>query len=92
MSSYWHFKKTDKIYEVTDNVPFNEATLLKLNCDKAMFYFKWKSTLDYVDTIRFSGEWYYDFYNKNINIFDKTTEQIYEYEIIAKQKGLKWTE
>ena len=33
-----------------------------------------------------------NFYNKQKNIFNQTLEQITEYEIIAKQKGLVWTE
>ncbi len=91
LSYYWNFKNTKEAFEVTDNIPFDEAGLLKLNCDKAMFFFKWQASLDYKDTIRFSSEWYYDFYFKQKNIFDKTLEQINEYENIAKLKGLLWT-
>jgi CDP-glucose 4,6-dehydratase len=38
-------------YEVTANIPFHEAGLLKLNCDKALGYLNWQATLDYKDTI-----------------------------------------
>ena len=92
LSSYWHFKNVDEAFSVTDNMPFHEAGLLKLNCDKAMFYFKWHASLDYEDTIRFTSEWYYNFYIKEKNVFDKTIEQLTEYENIAKQKGLMWRE
>lgn len=34
LSKYWDFK-------VTGNIPFHEAGLLKLNCDKALFYQIW---------------------------------------------------
>ena len=63
-----------------------------LNCDKSLFYLKWQANLDYKDTIRFTSEWYYDFYMSDRNIFDKTMEQITEYENMAKTKDLKWTE
>jgi CDP-glucose 4,6-dehydratase len=92
LSQYWHFENVDDAYRVTDNIPFHEAGLLKLNCDKALFYLKWNSNLEYRDTIRFTSEWYYNFYKKDTNIYNKTIEQIVEYEDLAKQKALLWTE
>ena len=84
LSKYWHFNSVEKAFKVTDNIPFHEAGLLKLNCDKALFYLKWHSTLEYKDTIKFTSEWYYDFYKENINIYNKTLSQIGEYEELAK--------
>jgi CDP-glucose 4,6-dehydratase len=92
LSKYWDFKDVDDAYEVTGNIPFHEAGLLKLNCDKALFFLKWQANLEYKDTIRFTSEWYYDFYKSKKNMLDKTIEQIYEYEKMAIKKGLKWTE
>lgn len=92
LSKYWDFKDVNDAYKVTGNIPFHEAGLLKLNCDKALFYLKWQANLDYKDTIKFTSEWYFDFYKTNKNILDKTIEQITEYENMAKEKGLKWTE
>lgn len=67
-------------YRVTDNIPFHEAGLLKLNCDKALAYLKWQASLQYEDTIKFTSEWYFNFYKTDINILDFTMEQIQEYE------------
>jgi len=92
LSKYWQIDKLENAFKITDNIPFHEAGLLKLNCDKALFYLKWQANLEYKDTIRFTGEWYYNFYNTNTNIADKTLEQIIEYEGMAREKGLKWTE
>ena len=92
LSEYWHFKNIDDAFKVTNNIPFHEAGLLKLNCDKALFYLKWQANLEYKDTIKFTSEWYYDFYNSDKNILDKTISQISEYENMAKIKGLVWTE
>ena len=92
LSKYWDFKDVNDAYKVTGDIPFHEAGLLKLNCDKALFYLKWQANLEYKDTIKFTSEWYFDFYKTDKNILNKTLEQIEEYESMAKQKGLKWTE
>ena len=91
LSTYWHFKNVDEAYTVTDNIPFHEAGLLKLNCEKALFHLNWQANMEYKDTVRFTSEWYYDFYNRDKNILDKTLEQISEYETMAQNKGLVWT-
>lgn len=91
LSTYWKFKSSAEAYKVTDNIPFHEAGLLKLNCDKALFYLKWQANLNYQETIKFTGEWYYDFYhNKDKNMFAKTTEQIKQYTAWASERNLPW--
>jgi len=92
LSEYWNFENVNDAFNVTDNISFHEAGLLKLNCDKTLFFMKWQANLEYKDTIRFTSEWYYDFYNSEKNILDKTMEQILEYENMAKEKELAWTE
>lgn len=92
LSKYWHFKNPSDAYKITDNIKFHEAGLLKLNCDKALFYLKWQANLDYKETIKFTSEWYYDYYNEGCNMLDFTLSQICEYEKSAVAKGLKWTE
>ncbi len=92
LSKYWDFQSVDDAFCVTDNIPFDEAGLLKLNCDKALFYLKWQAVLEYKDTIRFTSSWYYDFYNSDKDMLQMTDEQIKEYEDIAKKRGLSWTE
>ncbi|RLA83994.1 MAG: CDP-glucose 4,6-dehydratase [Epsilonproteobacteria bacterium] len=92
LSKYWHFTNVDDAFTVIDNIPFHEAGLLKLNCDKALFFMKWQANMEYKDTIRFTSQWYYDFYeNKDKNILDKTLDQISEYEKMAEDKELNWT-
>lgn len=92
LSLYWNFKSVGEAFSITDNIPFHEAGLLKLNCDKALFYLKWNSSLEYADTIRFVSEWYYDYYKKGSDMYCKTIEQIDEYERVAKKRTLTWTE
>jgi len=88
LSKDWNIEKP---YHITDNIPFHEAGLLKLNCDKALFNLKWQSTLLYSDTIIFTSSWYYDFYKKIGSIYEKTIGQIEEYEKLAKDRNLKWS-
>ena len=91
LSRYWNYEDANKAYKVTGNIPFHEAGLLKLNCDKALGYLNWQATLDYKDTIRFTSEWYYDFYKSDIQMYKKTVEQIKEYEKLAEKSELLWT-
>jgi len=92
LSKYWNFSNSDNTFSVTDNIPFHEAGLLKLNCDKALFFLKWQANLEYKETIKFTSEWYYNYYHSDVNNLEKTLAQISEYEDMAKQKGLSWTE
>ena len=78
-------------FTVTDNIPFHEAGLLKLNCDKSLAFLGWQAALDYRDTIKFTSEWYYDHYKKGTDMMAKTISQINEYQNIAYEKGLSWT-
>lgn len=78
-------------YHVTDNIPFHEAGLLKLICDKSLFYLKWQATLNYHQTVDFTSKWYYSFYKKDTDMYLVTMNQIKEYEEYAKQQVLAWT-
>lgn len=74
------------------DVPFHEATLLKLNCDKALAYLDWHSTLNYNQCIEFIADWYKEYYLGDKNaLFDKTTAQIGDYCECAKGQNLKWS-
>ena len=68
LSQFW-LGEVDTTHKVTDNI-FNEAGLLKLNCDKALAYLSWQATLEFDETIKFTSEWYYNFYHSTINILD----------------------
>lgn len=91
LSKSWHIENMHDAYEITGDIKFHEAGLLKLNCDKALYYLKWLPALDYNQLIDFTGSWYYKFYNSNENFLNLTLNQIQEYESIAKSKGIKWS-
>ena len=79
-------------YVVTNIVPFHEAGLLKLNCDKSLFHLQWEATLVYQNCLQLVSDWYDSFYNHEIDMFDFTLKQIANYESQATSQGLNWTE
>ena len=67
-------------YRITGNVPFNEAGLLKLNCDKAKYFLGWSSSLSYSQTVEMIVRWYKAFYLESEDVQSMTNEQITFYE------------
>lgn len=87
----WGYEDPAKAYSITDNIPFYEAGLLRLNCDKALFHLNWQANLEYSETIKFVGEWYYSFYKRNKDMYNFTLSQIANYEELATQRKISWT-
>lgn len=76
---------------VNTNDAYMEAGLLKLNCDKALFDMGWKAALNFEETVKFTVDWYRNFYDvSDIDMLDYCTHQISEYTEIANRKGLRW--
>jgi CDP-glucose 4,6-dehydratase len=90
LSDYWNLDDKSKVYSITNNIPFLEAGLLKLNCDKALLYLKWLPTLDYKELVSFTSKWYFNFYKSNTKMWDYTLEQLNQYETIAINKNRQW--
>jgi len=90
LAHYWGLDTVDKAYKITANIPFHEAGLLKLNCDKALFYLKWCSTLVYLETVKMVSDWYVSYYKKSGDLFDLTLGQIDEYEQKANERNALW--
>jgi len=91
LSKHWDIQNLSKAYKFTNNIKFHEAGLLKLNCDKALFYLKWLPILNYEQLIEFTGSWYYNFYKEQGNMLDYTLDQVGKYEQIAVNKEIQWT-
>ncbi len=90
MGKYWGFNGSDDSYLITGNLPFHEAGLLKLNCDKALFHLRWEPNLFYTENIKLVSKWYYTFYHEKVDMYDLTLEQIEEYEQLAKNRERVW--
>lgn len=91
MSVRWHFDDPHKAYSITGNIKFHEAGLLKLNCDKALYHFKWLPTLDYKTLLEYTSDWYYEYYKNKSDMFAYTQAQIAGYQELATRKELQWT-
>jgi CDP-glucose 4,6-dehydratase len=93
LGDFWEFEKNKENFIYNKQQPvFHEAGLLKLNCDKALHDLHWLPTLNFQETIRFTGEWYNAFYKQKTTMSDFTNEQISSYISIAKSKNLEWTQ
>jgi CDP-glucose 4,6-dehydratase len=88
LSEGWDIKQA---YEITENKPFHEAGLLKLNCDKALSIMKWQATMNYQQTVQYTGRWYLDYYQGVATMYDKTVQQIEDYQRLAKKQQALWT-
>jgi len=80
-----------KNYKISSNtIKFDEAKLLKLNCDKALHYLKWYPSLTYDQTHKFVSEWYFKFYKTETDMLELTINQIKIYVENAKKNNLRW--
>ena len=86
---FWGHKNDDGI-DITGNVPFNEAGLLKLNCEKAYHFLKWESTLSYDETIEYIGNWYKEYFSGEGNLREFTYSQISLFENKAILRNRVW--
>lgn len=88
----WGLKNSEDIYTQTGELKFSEAGLLKLNCDKALYDFKWQPALTIDELIRFTGDWYYMYYHNQGNVIEFTKNQILSYEQKAADKKIRWAQ
>jgi CDP-glucose 4,6-dehydratase len=78
-------------YVITGDVPFHEAGLLKLSCDKALLEMRWQPTLTYTECVNLTGDWYRRVLREQGDVFAITAEQIRNYEELAVQRSCVWT-
>lgn len=90
LSQHWKAFDSDKAYRVTEVVPFHEAGLLKLNCDKALFHLRWEPTLHYHECVKMVSDWYYAYYQRQDDMIGLTMRHIAEFEHLAASRGRKW--
>jgi CDP-glucose 4,6-dehydratase len=79
-------------YRITGDVPFHEAGLLKLNCDKALFHLRWEPTLSYDECVRMVGDWYSAYYRNDGDVDQLTFGQIADYMRLARERKIRWTQ
>ncbi len=91
LARYWGFADGQAAFEITGNIPFHEAGLLKLNCDKALFHLKWEPNLSYAETIKLVGEWYAAYYRLKGDLYVATSDQISHYENTGLARSRIWS-
>ncbi|MDC0546334.1 CDP-glucose 4,6-dehydratase [Gammaproteobacteria bacterium] len=72
---------SDKVYE---------ATLLRLNCEKAQNYLNWTPILNFEETVEMTTSWYRNYYEQNLDLFNFNISQIDDYENKADLRGASW--
>lgn len=90
LAERWGLDK-NRAAKITDNIPFKEASLLKLNCDKALAYLNWHSTLHYEQCVSVIADWYRAYYIEyEVDMFGLTERQIAYYMSEAVKENLVW--
>jgi CDP-glucose 4,6-dehydratase len=87
----WGFQRNETPFAVTDNIPFHEAGLLKLNCDKALMYLRWQPTLELNECLHLTGDWYRRFYREKVGALDLMREHIDFYQQKAADRHKAWS-
>jgi CDP-glucose 4,6-dehydratase len=86
----WSFAKKHQLYSVESIPGFHEAGLLKLNCDKAHTYLRWKPVLEFEQTAKLTAAWYAAYYRDHDDMNAFTRQQINEYVASARKRTLSW--
>lgn len=90
LATIWGFGEHGAAYDCADAPPFEEAGLLRLNCDKALLKLKWEATLSYSECVSMTGSWYRDVLKNSGDARSITDRQIDEYVSLATNRGLSW--
>ena len=90
LAGIWGFDNINESYQIIEKRKFNEATLLKLNCDKALLKLKWIPVLKHNEVIEFTGNWYKEWIDSRNDLLKYTINQIKEYYDLAKNRELLW--
>ena len=70
--------------EKRKNKKFKEASLLKLNSEKAKKYLKWQTILNFDETMQMTALWYKNYYKKNSKVI--SYNQIKYYKRVFKKR------
>ena len=77
-------------YKIIESNDFPESGLLQLDIDKAKKLLRWQPVLNTSEMIESVSDWYFNFFEKNIDLMELTLKQIEIYESKASKKKLPW--
>lgn len=90
LAEMWKAEDPNTCYRVTANVPFKEASLLKLNIDKALLRLRWEPNLSYLDCMEMTGIWYREFVKNKASAAELVKADLRKYECEAVKLGRVW--
>tara|TARA_B100001939_G_scaffold244227_1_gene211641 strand:- start:302 stop:1402 length:1101 start_codon:yes stop_codon:yes gene_type:complete len=73
-------------WKIENNKDFYESNLLKLNSNKAKKILKYSNILSFHKTVSLTAEWYNAYYEKKVNMYDYSIDQIKKFENLVKSK------
>jgi CDP-glucose 4,6-dehydratase len=88
MAKYW--KNVKWTVEPISQEKVSEASLLRLNCDKAGSLLNWVPTLNFEETVEMTAEWYRKFHGSSTSMLDLCTLQIENYASLARARTINW--
>lgn len=90
LSEVWGRVEGRTPFMITDNVPFDESMLLKLNIDKALIDLNWLPSLSYTQCVEFTGSWYRDVLANPERAHEVTRDHIRAYTENGRMKNHGW--
>ncbi len=90
LARVWGFQEPADAYQVTGDIPFHEAGLLKLNIDKALLMLRWEPNLSYAECVDMTGGWYRDVVQNGQDALERTTAHIRAYEAFGRERRRTW--
>ena len=83
-----HWPGSEWVDKSAENKAPHEAGLLQLNCDKALQTLGWRATLDFIETAKWTADWYRGYYEKSPEAtVEITSKQINNYMELAKVRN-----
>lgn len=90
LAKVWGHENPAHAYQVTGNIPFHEASLLKLNVDKALLALSWEPNLSYAECMTMTGEWYREVLQADRSALEMTQAHIAAYQARAGERNRVW--
>jgi len=91
LAQIWGWNDFDDAIKIHDFKPsFDEAGLLKLDCNKAKNFINWESNLDFNETLMFISEWYKNYFLTTQNLYNLTLDQIDKFEKLGSERKRDW--
>ena len=91
LAEIWGWEDVDNAIRIHDyKSSFNEAGLLKLDCNKAKNLINWESNLDFNETLIYISDWYKKYFSTSQNMYNLTLDQINKYEKLGIDRKRDW--